>query len=427
MKKYKVGNISEYLSVLEDIDIAQFVYRGQNEPYFSIRASAFRPYKGGWNSDKIYDMRRLHSSFYDRIISQLSLDEKKYFLAYCQHHGIPTNLVDISYSPLVALFFACDGKKEYSFSLSEISGEKTLEEVEKDVSLQEMLVKNLIEKAKKSCYSDFAQIYMIKKERLIDITSLVVKLEGKNMFEELMSDDDVLSDLLDLVSSHFNLIGYNIVLIWLKNILSTYIEICDVYSEFLDPGDFQKEVKNILEEIDKFCGEDFEIEEENLKEVVESNLSQTFNSKKFYIKDRSLQIKETSLCIEDSEEFNITAQIYLAVLTEILSLLKNMPENLSINLDICFTYKPPELFTRMSSQQSFFIYQPYLYTNDTMFDYCELNVQKINPDVLIEIDNYIDILRELDVLGINNGTIYGDVDNIAKSVLKSSGILLKLK
>ena len=80
MKTYKVDSISKYLSILEDVGIEKFIYRGQNEPYYSIQASGFRPYKGEWNSDEIYDMVHLHSSFYNKIISKLSENEKIFFI-----------------------------------------------------------------------------------------------------------------------------------------------------------------------------------------------------------------------------------------------------------------------------------------------------------------------------------------------------------
>lgn len=119
------------------------------------------------------------------------------------------------------------------------------------------------------------------------------------------------------------------------------------------------------------------------------------------------------------------ASIYTALLIEIISTLKNLPRKINLELDIYFTYQPPELFGRISSQQSFFIYQPYVYTNDGVYDYYELNVQSIIPDIHIEIDNYQNILYELNILGINNGTIYGDFDNIAKAILKSPSRLIK--
>ena len=37
MEKYTVDSISKYLSILEKYGIDKFVYRGQNEPYFSSK------------------------------------------------------------------------------------------------------------------------------------------------------------------------------------------------------------------------------------------------------------------------------------------------------------------------------------------------------------------------------------------------------
>ena len=42
-----------------------------------------------------------------------------------------------------------------------------------------------------------------------------------------------------------------------------------------------------------------------------------------------------------------------------------------------------------------------------------------------KVNGVLNILKELYLLGIDNGTIFGDIDNIAKSVLNSSGKLFK--
>lgn len=363
MKKYKVDSISKYLAVLEENNISSYIYRGQNEPYFSIEASGFRPYMGGWSSDMIYDMPHVHAAFHDRVIGQLSSDEKKYFLAFCQHHGIPTNLVDVSYSPLVALFFACDGKGERKFTLSEFIGDKSIDDFEKDTSYHSIFIHNLINQDKKPFYSPFGQIYMLNKERLVNITDIIVELNDKNLFEELLSDDLYLS---------------------IRSSLSTGLD-----------GNPYKDIVNILG-----------------KSYSKSHLFQKFFSNEQLAKEKL--------------DYTNIALLYTTILVETLYTLKNALIKTNIELDILFTYQPPQLFKRISSQQSFFIYQPYLYTNDGVYDYCELNIQSIPPDIIVEIDNYSNILKELNLLGIDNGTIYGDIDNIAKSVLSSSGKLLKV-
>lgn len=411
MKKYKVDSISKYLAVLEKNNISNYIYRGQNEPYFSIKASGFRPYRGGWSSDMIYDIPHVHTAFYNRVIGQLSSDEKKYFLAFCQHHGIPTNLVDVSYSPLVALFFACDGKGERKFTLSEFIGDKSIEDFEKDTSYHMIFIHNLINQAKKSFYSPFAQIYMINKERLVDITDIIVELNDKNLFEELLVDEMLILKLYTLIKEHFKIIKYATLNNWLRNILAIYVEICEQQGIGLSSDELYLSIKSTLS-----TGVDDTTYKDIIKILGKSYLKPDLFQKLF---------NNEQLAKEKLDYTNISA-LYTMILVEILDILKNAPIKINIELDILFTYQPPQLFKRISSQQSFFIYQPYLYTNDGVYDYCELNMQSINPDVIIEIDNYSSILQELSLLGIDNGTIYGDIDNIAKSVLGSSGKLLKV-
>jgi hypothetical protein len=98
---------------------------------------------------------------------------------------------------------------------------------------------------------------------------------------------------------------------------------------------------------------------------------------------------------------------------------RNGTEELILDLKIYFTYQPANLFDRINAQKGLFIYQPYFYSYNMANDYNILSVQNINPDITIEINNYQEMLFELDVLGINLGGVYGDLDNIAKSVVYS--------
>lgn len=413
MQTYKVKSISEYLSIIESLGMLDFVYRGQNEPYFSIEAGGFRPYMGGWNSDEIVDMDYLHKAFYNRVVGQISEHEKSFFLAFCQHYGIPTNLVDMSYSPLVSLFFACEGKGDPKFSIEDFLGSSSLDDLAEDVSLQKNFIHNLVNQAKKPFYSKYGQVYMIKKERLINITDIVVELNGKNLFDEIIINEKIALMLLDSLTNHFVTMKKNMLIEWVNNLLSVYCSVCEVYGgEDWNDSIYIEIKKNILNEVvlqEKEYTRIFELI--RAEDVVSRSLSQ--------------------LVIETNTLFNIDryklflAKLYFGLIVKIIKVLKNFPRKINIDLDIYFTYKAPELFNRITSQRSFFIYQPYVFTNDGVYDYGELNLQQINPDVQIEIDNYSKILVELDQMGINRGSIYGDIDNVAKSIVRSSSRLLK--
>ena len=83
-----------------------------------------------------YNIDEISKNYYDKIVSKLTEEEKKYFLAFCQHYGIPTNLIDFSYSPLIALFFSCQGKQPPTFNLAELIGSATIDDLKTDSSIQ---------------------------------------------------------------------------------------------------------------------------------------------------------------------------------------------------------------------------------------------------------------------------------------------------
>ena len=49
-------------------------------------------------------------AFERHIGNSLTEMQRKHFLAFSQHYGLPTNLLDFTFSPLISLYFSCGGE-----------------------------------------------------------------------------------------------------------------------------------------------------------------------------------------------------------------------------------------------------------------------------------------------------------------------------
>jgi hypothetical protein len=114
-REFIINNLSEYVKLLSPDEFRDYIFRGEPTNYHSTISSGLR-------GSKKYPFIKMKNAFKKEIYHKLNQDERNNFLAFSQHHGIPTNLIDFTSAPLIALYFACqpfegseDHDKEHGF------------------------------------------------------------------------------------------------------------------------------------------------------------------------------------------------------------------------------------------------------------------------------------------------------------------------
>lgn len=345
-KEIVVKSLAEYIDLFSKSDFENYIFRGEPTNYHDIISSALR------NTE--YPFIKMKNEFRREIFHRLAPDERNNFLAFAQHHGIPTNLIDFTRSPMVALFFACQ------------PFHSTDERFEQERGF----------------------VYLLKDE-LIDITDLLSRNEDRNF--------------LDLFIRNENNV-----------ILDIYKEFADFYKQF--PERFYDYFKRLYDDWEYYFV-DMQ-PRTSKKSKFPSYDNGEYKNKLHYelISENKGLIADTEKRYGTIElialEYTLKLQSFLKQTLDYEATVW------WLNCIPNFLYTPILSFERGRNQQGLFIYQAYLSFDESTYGTHILSQQRVWPDVVIVIENKEKILHELDFMDINEKFIYGDNDSIARYIKK---------
>lgn len=314
--------------------------------------------------------------------------DRKNFLAYSQHYGLPTSLVDITLSPLISLYFSCSNEPE-----------------------------------------EDGFIYIFNKKETIDISEIVLEnpyINGEHLSFEKGSQfiiyimDQMHSEVFFPVEKLFiNLITFikkNTITPAYENIYSRNIQSLIQSSEVEGAEARELTAKWIcLFEDNQSLQSEFLLFIESLKDSLPISDKYHWIHKLKHSKT-PLAILSTAGFLEEHEKHILW---YFFILSELIYSYKhtNFDHSDDFDLDLIvinflpiFTYQAITNFNRIKAQNGEFIFQMALKLNINTH-----LLQKLNPSVQIKIDKHAkeSIMNDLDMMGINKKNLFGDPDSIS--------------
>lgn len=187
MKEETVNNLQDFKEYVSEHKYHQWIYRGQHKYEYNLESSLFRTFARNEKIRSAGKMRQInlirenyekemiesfHRSSHLFLSSVPDKSAKFDWLSIMQHYGAPTRLLDFSFSPYIALYFALSGAEEdaavYCINYSKI----------KDID--------------KSYFNDIEKKYfeIMKSQRKISET-LLVPFEPKYSNERLLAQQGV--------------------------------------------------------------------------------------------------------------------------------------------------------------------------------------------------------------------------------------------
>lgn len=382
----EINSLTEFIDKINDLSSKKYYFRGESSFYGTRTASVYRPFKSDDKpigfSNNFISFKDLISEYYLQVGSIIDSAEKENFIAYSQHHGLFTPLLDVSMNGLVALFFAAQ--------------------------------KN---------FKQPGYVYLFEKENSIDISKFLRGTEWTDILTKLVEFDDfdfirtITYGLIDIIEKNpLEYFTYEYSLGQHMKHLREQSSIGLVDYDYLEASEsiVSLDYPGLESDITmSYLYDNYKYEYSLNSFVQHDSMKDKFN--KFYsaIKDT----KSAVLVEQDKDSDIFDVAVYLFTLRTHLTQLHsrdvaaydfhNLPSFPQL------IYKPTHLFDRMKAQDGVFFYQLGLHKTESVYDAGSIEMQQYLPTYILKINDKERILNDLDNIGISLMSLFPDVDNIA--------------
>lgn len=386
-KEYTANTLSEYISIIESNGLYDCISRGENALYPNPMCSGILR-----NKNKEHYAQYIEEFQYS-VGAEITPLQQKHFLAFCQHHGIPTNLLDFSFSPLVSLFFAVSNSENEGY------------------------------------------VYFLKKSKLADVGDLIIQNNyGWGMLNQFLDmDPKTIQSVMPQLSKTFSKNNIEMIDFFERHMAMFFEEWPFYRCVTLDSAGKETpcfdRICTLRQSFGTYLKDKSEWKDE-LSLQIKSSYSNFVNGFSDSYKD---DIFYPRLLFENLKKRKYSSYLENAASVElIIILLKHMVLNRffvrhekyeigEMEMPFYFSYRPPLVDNRIRNQSSIFIFQPFARDYFTTHGRKEVirYWQRILPDFTIKIENPVQIMKELDAIGFNRKHIYCDYDSIAKYTVDS--------